>query len=72
MGSPEINCFVLCQKRTVCLVEKLKTQGVEGVILGCTEIGLLIKQSDTNLPVFDTTEIHAKAAVDFALASESV
>ena len=53
------------------VIEKLKAQGAEGVILGCTEIGLLIKQADTDLPVFDTTEIHAKAAVDFALASES-
>ena len=53
------------------VIEKLKAQGAEGVILGCTEIGLLIKQADTDLPVFDTTEIHAKAAVDFALACES-
>lgn len=53
------------------VIEKLKAQGAEGVILGCTEIGLLIHQADTDLPVFDTTEIHAKAAVDFALASES-
>ena len=50
------------------VVEKLRSQGAEGVILGCTEIGLLIGQSDTDLPVFDTTAIHAMAAVDFALA----
>ena len=50
------------------VVEKLRSQGTEGVILGCTEIGLLIGQSDTDLPVFDTTQIHAMAAVDFALA----
>lgn len=36
----------------------MKEKGAEGVILGCTEIGLLIKQSDSSLPVFDTTEIH--------------
>lgn len=49
------------------IIDKLRDEGVEGVILGCTEIGLLIKQADTKLPVFDTTEIHAKAAVGFAL-----
>lgn len=42
---------------------------VEGVILGCTEIGLLVKQSDCRLPLFDTTEIHAAAAVDYALST---
>jgi aspartate racemase len=43
--------------------------GTRGVILGCTEIPLLIKQSDTKIPVFDTTALHAAAAVDFALSS---
>ncbi len=41
--------------------------GVEGVILGCTEIPLLIKSEDVNIPVFDTTRIHAESAVKFAL-----
>jgi aspartate racemase len=41
--------------------------GVQGVILGCTEIPMLLKQEDTPLPVFDTTLLHATAAVDFAL-----
>jgi len=50
------------------IIRKLKIQGAEGVILGCTEIPLLVKQSDTDLPVFDTTRIHSLAAVDFALA----
>lgn len=49
------------------VIERLKTQGAEGVILGCTEITLLIQQSDTDLPVFDTTRIHAEAAVDLAV-----
>lgn len=49
------------------IIEGLKTQGAQGVILGCTEIMLLIQQADTDLPVFDTTHIHAEAAVDFAL-----
>ena len=41
--------------------------GAEGIILGCTEIPLLIKQEDVNIPVFNTTMIHALAAVDFML-----
>lgn len=41
--------------------------GAQGVILGCTEIGLLVKAGDCAVPVFDTTLIHAQAAVDFAL-----
>ena len=41
--------------------------GVEGVILGCTEIPLLIKDSDIHIPLFDTTKIHAESAVEFAL-----
>lgn len=40
----------------------MKEHGAQGVILGCTEIGLLIHQSDSSLPVFDTTQIHARAA----------
>lgn len=50
------------------VIDKLKNQGAQGVILGCTEIGLLVKQTDTDMPVFDTTDIHAMAAVRFALA----
>jgi aspartate racemase len=42
-------------------------EGAEGVILGCTEIPLLVHQSDVRVPVFDTTRIHAEAAVDYAL-----
>lgn len=49
------------------IIEKLVENGVEGIILGCTEIPLLIKQEDVNVPIFDTAEIHAKAAVEFAL-----
>lgn len=56
------------KSRFLNVIEKLKTSGTQGVILGCTEIGLLIKQSDVDIPVFDTTDIHAKAAVEFALA----
>lgn len=51
------------------VIADLKTRGAEGVILGCTEIPLLIKQSDVSIPIFDTTTIHAQAAVDWALKS---
>lgn len=49
------------------IIRKLGEQGAQGVILGCTEIGLLVKQDDVSLPVFDTTRIHAETAVDIAL-----
>lgn len=49
------------------VIKDLAAQGAEGVILGCTEIGLLISQDDSSIPVFDTTAIHAAAAVDFLL-----
>ena len=46
---------------------KLEQRGAQGIVLGCTEIPLIIKKEDTRLPVFDTLELHAKAAVEFAL-----
>lgn len=49
------------------IIDRLVTDGAQGIILGCTEIGLLIKQADVALPVFDTTQIHATAAVEVAL-----
>jgi len=49
------------------IINNLKKNGAEGVILGCTEIPLLIKDEDSVIPVFDTTMIHAKKAVDLAL-----
>ena len=49
------------------IIEQLAASGAEGVILGCTEISLLIKQQDSPVELFDTTAIHARAAVDFAL-----
>lgn len=49
------------------IINKLIKKGAEGIILGCTELPLLVKQEDVNVPIFDTTEIHAKAAVNFAL-----
>ncbi len=49
------------------IIEELSENGAQGVILGCTEIGLLIKQEDTNVPLFDTTKLHVEAAVHEAL-----
>jgi len=50
------------------IIQSLAGMGAEGIILGCTEIGLLVTASDAALPLFDTTRIHAQAAVEFALA----
>lgn len=49
------------------IINDLEKQGAQGVILGCTEIGLLIQQEDTNLPVLDTTQIHASKAAMMAI-----
>ena len=49
------------------IIRSLVADGAEGIILGCTELGLLIKQRDIEVPLFDTTAIHANAAVEFAL-----
>lgn len=50
------------------IINQLKEQGAEGVILGCTEIPILIQQNDSPIPVFDTAAIHVNAAVEFALS----
>ncbi len=50
------------------VIDGLKERGAQGLILGCTEIPLLIKASDSPIPVFDTTALHAAAAVELALA----
>ncbi len=50
------------------IIQQLEQRGAQGVILGCTEIGLLVQQSDCRLPLFDTTRIHAEAAVAYALS----
>jgi len=56
------------KERYLEIINKLVNHEAEGVILGCTEIPLLIKQDDLEVPAFDTTKIHADAAVDFALS----
>ena len=52
----------------VAIIEKLAARGAEGVILGCTEIPLLVSEADAGIPLFDTTTIHAEAALNYALA----
>ncbi len=49
------------------IMESLASQGAEGIILGCTEVSLLVSQQDSAVPLFDTTAIHARAAADEAL-----
>jgi aspartate racemase len=55
------------RRRYQAVIERLAAQGAEAVILGCTEITLLIKPADSSIPTLDTTDLHAKAAVAFAL-----
>jgi len=50
------------------IIEKLTKRGAEGIVLGCTELPLLIRPSDVQVPVFDTTRLHAEAAVEMALS----
>ncbi len=52
------------------IIEKLTKEGAEGVILGCTEIGMLVKQSDTKVKLYDTTTIHTQSAVEFACSAK--
>ena len=52
------------------IIKRLNGIGAEGVILGCTEIPLLIKQEDIDIPLFNTLEIHSLAAVDFSLGGK--
>jgi len=56
------------KEKFLAIINELEKIGAQGIVLGCTEIPLLIKQEDVHLPVFNTLEIHAKAAVDFALS----
>jgi aspartate racemase len=50
------------------VIQRLIGQGAQGIILGCTEIGLLVGANDSAVPLFDTTALHAQAAVDWMLA----
>ncbi len=61
--------FKLASKQTVVAIAEsaVRGDGADAIILGCTEFGLLVKGEDLPAPMFDTTELHAKAAMDFAL-----
>ena len=55
------------KERYLSIIEQLKNDGAEGIVAGCTEIPLIIKEKDIDLPYFNTSLIHSKAAVQFAL-----
>ena len=55
------------KKKFLEIVDKLRNKGAEGIILGCTEIGLLIKNADTDVPLFDTAIIHAEQAAMYSI-----
>jgi len=57
------------RERTLEIIKSLKAAGSQGVILGCTELPLLIREEDSVLPLFDTLKLHAQRAVDLALAN---
>lgn len=57
------------RKQYIRIINKLQKEGAEGVILGCTEIPLLIQQENSPIPIFDTTKIHAEKAVEMALSN---
>lgn len=56
------------REQYVGIMDELVINGAEGIILGCTEISLLVQDEDSQVPLFDTTTIHAIAAVEFSLA----
>ncbi|WP_199117389.1 aspartate/glutamate racemase family protein [Pedobacter sp. ASV28] len=57
------------KKKYISMITRLLREGAQGIVLGCTEIPLLMNQEDFSVPVFDTTSIHANAIVKFALSS---
>lgn len=63
---------IKASSRRVCvdIIDKLTNEGAEGIVLGCTELPLLIRPGDVRAPIFDTTHLHAEAAVNKALATD--
>ena len=57
----------VAKQKNINIINKLKNQGAQGVILGCTELPILISASDTDIPIFDTSKIHAYKAVEWSL-----
>lgn len=56
------------KQQYLAIIDKLYAEGAQAVILGCTEIALLVSQQDTQVPLYDTTELHAKQGVEYALS----
>lgn len=59
------------RQRYLAIIHQLHQQGAQAVILGCTEIGLLVSTSDTSVPLYDTTKLHVRAALDIALINNA-
>ena len=55
------------KQRYLRIISDLKSDGATGIVLGCTELPLVIHQSEISIPIFDTTLLHSKAAVEFSL-----
>ncbi|WP_405606195.1 aspartate/glutamate racemase family protein [Polaribacter sp. Asnod1-A03] len=64
------NINPISKEKYLTIIKELIKKGAEGIILGCTEIPLLIQQNDVSVPVFDTTEIHAKAAFKYSVNNQ--
>jgi aspartate racemase len=60
------------RKNYLAIIEKLRDQGAQGVVLGCTEIPLLVRQEDIDLPLFNTTALHAQFALEYACAEADI
>jgi aspartate racemase len=57
------------RRELLAVIGRARAAGADGVILGCTELGLILDQTQVAEPVFDTTRLHAAAAIDFSLAN---
>ena len=60
------------KQKIITIIKKLQNQGVQGIILGCTELPILISKSDVVLPTFDTGKIHAYSAIEWSLQNKSI
>ena len=58
------------KRRLLGIMDDLREKGAQGIVLGCTEIPLIIHDEDTDMPLFNTTLIHARAIVNFALGGK--
>ncbi len=59
------------KQRYLDIINNLQEKGAEAIILGCTEITLLVKQTDTTTPLYDTTQLHAQCAIDLAIKTQN-